>query len=199
MIGNDLVDLKLAAKQSNWQRKGFLDKLFTSKEQGYILDSDDPFKTVWLLWSMKESAYKAYFQTHNDRFFSPKNLKCHLILKNKGTVLINNVLFFAESKINEEFIYTVAFSEKYNNSFLTDCFEFDHQDFKTQRSQTYQKVLAAFAKELKLPIGLLNIKKNAQGIPQLFQGEKLLKNSFSLTHHGEFGAFSIEVKRVGRH
>jgi phosphopantetheinyl transferase (holo-ACP synthase) len=191
MIGNDLVDLKLASTQSNWQRKGFLDKLFTPKEQGYILNSNNPFETVWLLWSMKESAYKAYLQTHGDRFFSPKKLACSLISNNKGTVLINNSLFFSESEINEEFIYTVAFSEKYNNNFITDCFGFEHSDFNTQRSVTYQNILAAFANELKLPIGLLSIQKNAQGIPQLFQDGILHKNSFSLTHHGQFGAFSI--------
>ena len=193
MIGNDLVDLKLAAKQSNWQRKGFLDKLFTSKEQGYILNADDSFKTVWLLWSMKESAYKAYLQMHNDRFFAPKKLACHLISKNKGTVLINNALFFTGSEIDEAFIYTVAFSEKYNNKFLTDCFIFEYSDFETQHSQTYQKVLAAFAYKLKLPVAQLKIKKNGQGVPQLFWGEMLQENSFSLTHHGNFGAFCIEV------
>lgn len=193
MIGNDLVDLKLAAKQSNWQRKGFLDKLFTSKEQEYILNSSDSFKTVWLLWSMKESAYKAYLQIHGDRFFAPKNLACHLISKNKGTVLINNELFYTKSEIGEGFIYTVAFSEKYNNNFLNDCFRFELQDFETQHSKTYQKVLVAFARKLKLPVGKLSIRKNTLGIPQLFQGEKYMKNSFSLTHHGQFGAFSIEV------
>ena len=33
MIGNDIVDLDLARTQSNWQRKGFLDKIFTKKEK----------------------------------------------------------------------------------------------------------------------------------------------------------------------
>lgn len=191
MIGNDLVDLKLAAKQSNWQRKGFLNKLFTPKEQGYILNSDDPFKTVWLLWSMKESAYKAYLQTYNDRFFAPKKLACSLISKNNGTVLINNELFYTESDKNKAFIYTVAFSEKHNNIFLNDCFGFEHLDFKNQQSQTYQKVLAAFSRELKLSFAQLKIKKNGQGVPQLFQGDMLLNYSFSLTHHGSFGAFCI--------
>ena len=191
MIGNDLVDLELASTQSNWQRKGFLDKLFTPKEQGYILNSNNPFNTLWLLWSMKESAYKAYLQTQGDRFFSPKKLACSLISKNNGTVLINNSLYFTESEINEHFIHSIAFSEKYDNNFLIDCFRFEHSDFQTQRSQTYQKVLMAFASELKLPIGLLRIQKNAQGIPKLFQDKMLLKNSFSLTHHGQFGAFCI--------
>jgi phosphopantetheinyl transferase (holo-ACP synthase) len=191
MIGNDLVDLKLAAKQSNWQRKGFLDKLFTPKEQGYILNSNNPFETVWLLWSMKESAYKAYLQTHNERFFAPKKLACNLISKYKGTVLINNKLFFTESEIGDAFIYTVSFTKKYDNRFLTDCFEFERPDFKTHHSQTYQKVLAAFANNLKLPEAQLKIEKNNQGVPRLFCGEMLLNQVFSLTHHGKFGAFTI--------
>ncbi|MHB1107412.1 MAG: 4'-phosphopantetheinyl transferase family protein, partial [Lutibacter sp.] len=168
MIGNDLVDLKLAAKQSNWQRKGFLDKLFTPDEQGYILNSDNPFETVWLLWSMKESAYKAYLQTHNERFFAPKKLECNLISKNRGTVLINNVLFVTESEIGEAFIYTVAFTKNHENKFLTDCFRFEHLDFKNQQSQTYHKVLTAFANQLKFPVAQLKIEKNNQGVPQLF-------------------------------
>lgn len=191
MIGNDLVDLKLAAKQSNWQRKGFLDKLFTTKEQEYILNSDNPFETVWLLWSMKESAYKAYLQMHNERFFAPKNFACHLISKNTGTVLINNTLFFTESEIGEAFIYTVAFTKNNDNNFLSDCFRFELLDFKNQQSQTYQKVLEAFAHKLKLPVAQLKIKKNGLGVPQLFQGDMLLNHSFSLTHHGQFGAFCM--------
>lgn len=191
MIGNDLVDLKLAAKQSNWQRKGFLDKLFTPIEQEYILNSDNPFKTVWLLWSMKESAYKAYLQMYNDRFFAPKKLACHLISKNKGTVLIKNTLFFTESEIDEAFIYTMAFTKNHENNFLSNCFEFECSDFKNEHSQTYQKVLTAFANELKLPVAQLKIEKNSQGVPQLFQGEILLNHSFSITHHGQYGAFCI--------
>ena len=33
MIGNDIVDLALAKKESNWKRKGYLDKIFTVSEQ----------------------------------------------------------------------------------------------------------------------------------------------------------------------
>ncbi|MDO9038634.1 MAG: hypothetical protein Q7U59_09845, partial [Lutibacter sp.] len=138
-----------------------------------------------------ESVYKAYLQTHNDRFFAPKKLACNLISKNKGTVLISNSLFFTESEIGDAFIYTVASTKKYDNRFLTDCFQFEHPDFETQHSQTYQKVLTAFAYKLKLPVAQLKIKKNSQGVPQLFWSNILLENSFSLTHHGKFGAFTI--------
>ena len=36
MIGNDVVDLQLAKTQSNWQRKGFLEKQFTEFEIYYV-------------------------------------------------------------------------------------------------------------------------------------------------------------------
>ena len=39
MIGNDIVDLALAQKESNWKRKGFLNKIFTEKEQLLILNA----------------------------------------------------------------------------------------------------------------------------------------------------------------
>ena len=39
MVGNDLVDLQIAKSQSNWRRKGFLEKQFTIKEQQLILQN----------------------------------------------------------------------------------------------------------------------------------------------------------------
>lgn len=191
MIGNDIVDLKLASTQSNWQRKGFLDKLFTSQEQGFILNSSEPFKAVWLLWSIKESAYKAYIHLNGGRSFSPKKIVCSPILKNKASVLINKQLFFAESEINNDFIHSIAFPEKYDNWILNKCFKFNDHSFETQHLETYQNVLVAFANKLNIPISLLNIKKNTDGVPQLFQNKTPLKNAFSLTHHGYFGAFCI--------
>lgn len=60
MIGNDIIDLQLASRQSNWRRKGFLEKVFTSSEREIIKASEEKEECVWLLWSMKEAAYKAH-------------------------------------------------------------------------------------------------------------------------------------------
>jgi len=191
MIGNDIVDLKLASTQSNWQRKGFLDKLFTTQEQDFILNSSEPFKAVWQLWSIKESAYKAYIHLNGGRFFSPKKIVCSSISKNKASVIINKQLFFTESEINEDFIHTIAFPEKYDNWILNKCFKFNDHSFETQHLETYQNVLVAFANKLNVPISRLSIKKNTDSVPQLFQNKTPLKNAFSLTHHGHFGAFCL--------
>ena len=42
MIGNDIIDLTQSRIESRWQRKGFVEKLFTDKEQRYIKDYEKP-------------------------------------------------------------------------------------------------------------------------------------------------------------
>ena len=46
MIGNDIVDLVQARLQSNWKRKGFVEKIFTQKEQELIFSSQNPENMV---------------------------------------------------------------------------------------------------------------------------------------------------------
>ena len=79
MIGNDVIDLKAAKKESNWRRKGFLQKLFTETEQDYILHSENPFLSVWLFWSMKEAFFKAQESSiHNEQLKRTHFQNCEL-------------------------------------------------------------------------------------------------------------------------
>jgi len=75
MIGNDIVDLQLARKESNWQRPRFLGKIFTEEEQYFIHTANDKDVAVWLLWSGKESVYKIIARLEKRRFFAPKKIK----------------------------------------------------------------------------------------------------------------------------
>ena len=72
MIGNDIIDLTLAKLESNWKRRGFLEKQFTANEQKLILTAKNSFVLVWKFWSMKEAAYKICVQQNETRFFAPK-------------------------------------------------------------------------------------------------------------------------------
>ena len=71
MIGNDIVDLELARKESNWKRKGFLDKIFAKNEQLLIFNAENPDTMVWNLWSRKEAAYKIYNRQTQIRGYFP--------------------------------------------------------------------------------------------------------------------------------
>lgn len=76
MIGNDVVDLQQALLDSNWMRRGFLNKLFTASEQQYIQLAKRSADMVWLLWSMKEAAYKIHNKHSGIRTFAPSKLSC---------------------------------------------------------------------------------------------------------------------------
>jgi phosphopantetheinyl transferase (holo-ACP synthase) len=112
MIGNDIVDLALAKKESNWQRDRFLDKIFTVNEQLLIANAENPEIMVWNLWSRKEAAYKIYNRETGIRGFFPLKLECSFENTTLGTVSIKKKIYFTQSKIENDSIYTIAVAEK---------------------------------------------------------------------------------------
>ncbi len=190
MIGNDIVDLELAKTQSNWQRKGFLTKIFTSQERQMIEQAKDPFRLVWLLWSMKESAYKCYVQKKKVRFFAPKKFQCELITNSKGLVLIDNEAYCTHSKLTNKFILTEA-NAVLNKRIENGYFELNYVSSEMTSSIIRHKIKKAISINMKLPVEKFSIKKNALGIPYVYRGTKQLQVSISMTHHGNFGAYSI--------
>ena len=112
MIGNDIVDLALAKKESNWQRNRFLDKIFTKNEQQLILNDANPEIIVWNLWSRKEAAYKIYNRETGIRGFFPLQLECFYENQNLGSVSIKGKIYFTKSKIENDSIYTIAVVKK---------------------------------------------------------------------------------------
>lgn len=112
MIGNDIVDLNQAAKESNWKRKGYLEKIFTPYEQLLINSAANPDTMVWLLWTMKESVYKAYSKETKIRSFNPSFLSCNqLILQESGasgSVLHDDILYHCNGMITSAYIHTTA-------------------------------------------------------------------------------------------
>jgi phosphopantetheinyl transferase (holo-ACP synthase) len=112
MIGNDIIDLAVAKKESNWERAGFLQKIFTEKEQNLILSSKNPEILVWNLWSRKEAAYKIYNRITGIRAYIPHLLECFYENEDSGTVKCRGYLFFTKTMITGDKIHTVAVCNK---------------------------------------------------------------------------------------
>lgn len=193
MIGNDIIDLGLAKKESNWQRRGYLDKLFTSEEQELITASNDPFQTVWLLWSMKESAWKAQQQKEKKRLYAPKKYRCSLFNKSRGQVLTDSEVYFTISEVNAHSIHTIATS--------APDIRTNFQYFEVQRSfwdsistEVRSALLMAMASEMEVPADSLELRKDKDQFPQIYLNEELLATAVSLSHHGDFAAFCFQEK-----
>lgn len=182
MVGNDIVDLTLAKTQSNWQRKGFLEKQFTQLEIGKILSSINPFFMVWLFWSMKEAAYKCYVQQTEKRFFNPKRFQCKIQNRTKGTVSIANATFFTSSVFTTEFIHTIATS-KLNTKIKSAKIYIQNKN--RQSKEVQHALMHQFD-------GNAILRKNKIGIPKIYLNNQKSSASISMSHHGNFGAYSIE-------
>jgi len=159
VIGNDIVDLALAKKESNWKRKGFLDKIFTEKEQIMISKAENQELMVWNLWSRKEAAYKIYNRETQIRAYIPLQLECfNLEIIDGfyfGKVVIKNCIYFTKTAVKSQFINTIAVVNS--------------QDFDT----------------IKILKNLENIQKY-NGIPSYIENDKLATKPISISHHGRF-------------
>lgn len=157
MIGNDIIDLAQSRIESNWQRKGFIEKLFNDEEQLLIQNYAEPEIMVWLLWSMKEAAYKIYNRQTKIREFSPKKLVCAIesldINNSFGKVICDKNIYYTKSKLSTESIHTIAVSNFEN---INNVIEIENKE----------------------------IIKDENGIPFLKTTNSL--QDISISHHGRF-------------
>jgi phosphopantetheinyl transferase (holo-ACP synthase) len=108
VIGNDVIDLDLARKESNWQRIGFFDKIFTKKEQFLIQNSENQEITVWNLWSRKEAAYKIWNRDTGIRKYNPIQFECFDLDSEIGKVQFESKLYLTKTIISQNYIYSIA-------------------------------------------------------------------------------------------
>lgn len=159
MIGNDVIDLALAQKESNWKRKGFLNKIFTVQEQLLISESQNPELMVWNLWSRKEAAYKIYNRQSQIRSYIPTQLEC-FDLDEKHGFLYGKVLCYGETYFTK-------------TSISSDCIE----TVAVLSASDFDKIKKLYSEEKIIKIN---------GIPSYYDPENKVLKPVSKSHHGRF-------------
>lgn len=178
MLGNDIVDLKKSALESNWQRKGFLDKIFTKEEQQEIWSAPNPEIMVWLFWSMKEAVYKIINRESSQRFYSPTKFNCKLI-ENEDTVTFEDKIFYTESEVTENLIHTIATINSENLADITTSYLINTKDYLSD----FNSKAAHYTLE-----------KDANGIPNLVHKTNRKRHAASVSHHGDYLAIVYSKK-----
>lgn len=167
MIGNDIVDLKASGTESNWRRKGWLEKVFTATEQALVHNAVVPEVMVWLLWSMKEAAYKLHYRRTGSASFDPAGIACVSVSLNeeatRGIVQVNDARYYTKSLITGCFIHTSA--DLYNNLHMATVY-ISNQCV----SRPYPKDYIFF--------------KDSKGIPYLVNSFSGKVREVSYSHHG---------------
>ena len=172
MLGNDIVDLQKAAIESNWKRKGYLNKIFTPEEQIAIHNSPDPNTMVWLFWSMKEAVYKIINRQTLLRFYSPEKFGCKIFFwddgRSEGSVVYNGITYFTKSVLNQNFIYSIA------STAITNL-----KNISSQYLPNFKNYISL----LEQGCGI-HIQKNLFGVPDIIDFELGTKKPISISHHG---------------
>ena len=179
MIGNDVIDLAKAAKESNWRRPGYLEKVFRNHEQKMILESGNPDSMVWLLFSMKEAAYKAHARETGIRAYMPFKLVCSDVKfgDNNISAIVNceGIEYFTLSVVKKYFVHTSAAINRnilgklkviIKNTSIASFDDFISLELKQKRN--------------------LQIIKSRTGVPDLFDVRRNTLTPVSISHHGRY-------------
>ncbi len=191
MIGNDIIDLHLAKINSRWKEQRFLDKLFTEKEQAFIFRDDFRYRNIWIVWSMKESAYKVFSRNFETPIFNPKSFQCHLISETKGSVSFGGQSIDTTSNVHENFIYTTAHPS--NSCKVSEYVFFNNLSPRLQHQQLKGRAIKAFAHLKSITSNSISVRKNHLGVPQFYVNGNIQSEALSLTHHGNYGGFAISL------
>jgi phosphopantetheinyl transferase (holo-ACP synthase) len=158
VIGNDVIDLELAKTESNWRRKGFLNKIFTASEQLLIGKAKNQETMVWALWSRKEAAYKIFNRETRIRAYNPLQFECskmEFIDDNYfGKVFGSKMCYYTKTQIGLESIHTIA---------VSNASDFD-KVYALENNSAIQKT---------------------DGIPEIYDLKSVLR-PVSISHHGRF-------------
>ena len=174
MLGNDIVDLKFAKLHYNWRRKGYLNKIFSARELELINSSKSEDTMVWLLWSMKEAAYKCYNRLTSERLFNPQAFECDILSfcanDVNGVVKRNGQSFFTKTEINKNYVHTLAYS---GTLMLDHLFVYYHRNII--------EYSVAFTHSTNC-----SLQKDRNHLPEVMDKKTQQKHMASISHDGRY-------------
>jgi len=198
--GNDIVALESINKQRTCEPR-FYSKILSAPEQALyqkLKFATLPFEYyVWLLWSVKESAFKYLKRNNNQLIFSP--VRINVISINElpgqryfGEVHFNSDKLFFNSNITINWISTVVnnddFDDVYSEVHTIDDSTY-HNQSKTVREFAIQKLNTFFPGELKM-------EKHLAGYPILTKDGENTKIPVSFAHDGKYVSYSCNLNTV---
>ena len=130
---------------------------------------------------MKEAAYKIYMQQNEERFFSPKKFECTLFSEKEGVVVFQNQFFYTSSAVTESYVFTIASVDNKTKSFS-----------KLVSPKAVDRMIKSKLEDVtRLPSFEIEQKKSKSGAPSYYHKNLLLTRSCSISHHGNYGLFSL--------
>ncbi len=213
--GNDIVSLN-AINVTCTKQPNFYSKILTPTETALYKQSrfaNIPFEVfVWLLWSIKESAFKFLQRIDADILFTPvkfvvsdvqipfgftlsgfEAIKLTGIGFNgiptiRSTVKFGDHILYSSSLIYQEFISTVVNGAEDFSRTHWGIKWIDSDDTEIQSAEVRAFLIDNLKDNISISIG-----KNPLGIPVLLKNNQELTIPVSLSHHEYYIAYSFQL------
>lgn len=211
-IGNDIVAYKHKRCIGKWRDARFLQKILTEKEITQLQLQTNKDAYLWMLWTLKEAAYKlSCFLGNRNKFHAIQfeieytslltdelvlqSLHYPIVIDMSLPYLLSEVKydgqsFFGKTLITNECVHSTV-SDSASADFLcaiTVHSNYNKNDFSTE--------VRNFAKEflLKSKIEFSQIEKDKDGIPFVTLNNK--QQYISLSHDQQFVSFAFPIIEV---
>jgi len=187
VTGNDIVDLSIAKTPEGVRIYRFLQKIFSIEEQELI---NSGRVGIWTIWAMKEAVYKAHHRRFNlPRSFDPTRIHVQFKGAFENTLLAQAKYlgydYWGKGQLTSEYVHFTATGlpqeQLYRGIYNTPSI-----DIKAQ-------LKLAICREMDLEMKELEIIKNNNLIPNLMYRNIPLRLPFSISHHGKFTAYSLQL------
>lgn len=195
MLGNDIIDLEEVLHSGQAKRVGFQERICTLAELSPLQRFFSRELSIWILWALKESAYKCYIQAGGLPVFAPKKftvavetiselqVSAHLhtpVGQFKGQIQVNSTYLIAESWRSELALQPIHRGIQILNA-----------KFQKEKSILLKQAFCQhFSKSHQVDIGELEVRKDHLNVPAIYLAEEKLPYTLSLSHHGSWGLFS---------
>jgi hypothetical protein len=162
---------------------------------------------VWLLWSIKEAAYKFLKRLDHDLIFTPVKFEVRqlhtsaeygsvnftrkeVILFLTGVIQIDSYELYSKSFIEQEMIWSVVDDELFSGV-CSGTKLIKSTDTCIQSAEVRKFLINELKKHIEKPD--LTVYKSAADVPILFSGQEQLHIPISLSHHGHYVAYSFKL------
>jgi phosphopantetheinyl transferase (holo-ACP synthase) len=215
--GNDIVSLA-EIDMLRTRAKPFYSKILSVTEVGnfnQLVSPAIPFEHyVWLLWAMKEAAYKFLKRINPDIKFIPVNFLVKGIhntdpsigeyfdlTKTDDAEINKSMIFRATVEIGVHTVYAAAFiSDNAISSVTSGNYNFDHifyglKTITDSGSDNQSSSARKFLNEAVAKVtgfGALTLFKNAHGVPFLHNEGTEVPIPVSISHHGRYIGYSFK-------
>jgi hypothetical protein len=192
--GNDIVAMAATDKDRTCRYR-FYSRIFSPGEHSLY----DPLSStgltfhsfVWLLWSVKESAYKYFSRSEPDLVFAPRNIGITLVTPREdffeALVPSGSGMLYSRSFVTEETIMTIVSGERDFSDTRWGLHRIADPKYASQSSEVRAFALDSLAAAL--PGTCLRIVKAPDGPPVLWGKDRPTDIPISFAHHGHYVAW----------